>query len=320
MTAVVGERRADTAVPFTGSLLGMAASLVWSLGALSNRWSDGTDAWQYLLWRSIGIIVGTQLLASWKREKPPLVTAWTSGWQMIAASASLLSASLGFVYALKNTTAANASFFASLSPFVAAFITLAILRERLARTTYLAMALAGAGLLMLAFGPSGGSRGDGLAPTLHGNLAGLFCSFGFASYVMCLRRRTSADWSPAMPGYSSIMIVLCAAVTIANGNDLVPTWEDGAMAVFHGAVLIVVGTHLFNRATRTVPPVALTVFAQVETIAVPFLIWVAFREVPSPAAMLGGLLILSGVVLQAVGQTRVGKPVGITAAEAEHGV
>lgn len=285
----------------------MGAALIWSIGALCNRWSDGTDAWQYLLWRSVGILVGTQVLASLRRERPPLLTAWRSGWPMIAASVSLLSASLGFVYALKNTTAANAAFFASLSPFVAAGIAFVFLREQIARTTYLAMVLAGAGLVMLAYGPAGGSQGGGLAPTLRGNVAGLFCSFGFAMYVICLRSRTSVDWSPAMPGYSSIMAVLCMVVTISVGNELVPPWQDLALAVFHGTVLIVVGTLMFNRATRTVPPVALTVLAQVETIAVPLLVWIAFREVPSPAAVLGGLLILAGVVLQAVGQTSAGR-------------
>ncbi len=322
MTAVSHSSRASSQreVPFTGALLAMAAAFVWSLGALCNRWSDGTDAWQYLLWRSIGIIVGTQVLATVRRERAPLVRAWTSGWLMVTASAALLSASLGFVYALKNTTAANASFFASLSPFVAAFIGFVFMKERFARSTYLAMALAGAGLLMLAYGPSGGSRGDGLAPTLRGNLAGLFCSFGFAGYVICLRRRTTADWSPAMPGYSSIMILLCAVVTIGAGNSLVPDWQDAGFAIFHGAILIVVGTLTFNRATKTVPPVAVTVLAQVETIAVPLLVWIAFSEVPSPAAIFGGLLILSGVVLQAFGQTRSGISAPISAAEAEHGV
>jgi drug/metabolite transporter, DME family len=313
-------RRQPTAIPLRGSLLAVFAAFVWSFGALVNRWSTDSDAWQYLLWRSIGIIVGTQIVALIRHDAPPVMQAWRSGWLMIGANFGLLGASLGFVYALKNTTAANASFFASLSPFVAAAVSYFWLKEPITRATMCAMVLAGIGLLVLAFGPTGGSQGDGLAPSLRGNIAALLSSIGFATYVLCIRRAPNNNWSPVMPGYSSMLVALCLMVVVANGNKLAPSLRDIGMAVFHGGVIIVVGTSIFNHATKSVPSVALAVLAQVETIAVPFLVFLAFREVPSPAAMIGGTIILGAVVLQAIGQSRGGRAVPLLAAEAERGV
>jgi drug/metabolite transporter (DMT)-like permease len=97
-----------------------------------------------------------------------------------------------------------------------------------------------------------------------------------------------------------MMIALCGAVTVANGNALVPPLKDTACALFHGGVLIVVGTLLFNVASRAVPAVAMTIFAQSETVFVPVWIFLWLGERPSPAALLGGAIILAAVLGKAV--------------------
>ncbi len=302
-------------VPLGASLLTVSAALVWSLGALTNRWTSGSDAWQYLLWRSIGIMVVLEVVALVKRQRSPFVTAWTRGWLTIGASFGLLGASVGFVYALKNTTAANAAFYSSLSPFVAAILGWVELRERIHVPTLIAMAFAGMGIAVMGFGPAGGNRGNGLSSTLHGNLSGLGCSIGFAVYVTCIRAKPQLDWAPVMPGYCSMLIPISIAMTTYHHRALVPAASDITKAVFHGAVLIVAGTYLFNRSARKVPAVAMTVFSQIETICVPIWILIAFHEVPGISAVIGGALILAAVLIQALGEAR-----GSLAQTAEIGV
>ena len=46
-----------------------------------------------------------------------------------------------------------------------------------------------------------------------GNLAALLSSVGFAGYAVCLRTDPHRDWSPVMPGYAVMMIVICGVVT-----------------------------------------------------------------------------------------------------------
>ena len=38
-------------------LLALSAGAVWSFGTVLARAADGSDAFQYLIWRSLGIIV-----------------------------------------------------------------------------------------------------------------------------------------------------------------------------------------------------------------------------------------------------------------------
>ena len=89
-------------IPLLASTMAFAAGLVWSLGALMARLADDTDAWQYLIWRSIGILIVMELLTRARRRPPLLPIAYTSGRLMLLACGALLLASVAFVYAVEE--------------------------------------------------------------------------------------------------------------------------------------------------------------------------------------------------------------------------
>ncbi|MGF1665284.1 MAG: DMT family transporter [Acidimicrobiia bacterium] len=292
---------AHTRVPILASLMVFGAGLVWSLGALTTRLSTSTDAWQYLIWRSVGIVVVMEVITRLRGRRSALVEAYTSGWLMITACLSLWLASVAFIYALKNTTAANTAFLASVTPLVAVILARIFLGERLTRVTVGAIALALVGLAIMVSADLGAGR-------MSGNVAAVLSSVGFASYTVCIRARPAQDWSPVLPGYGSMMIVICSIVTIFNGRPLVPPAIDAAYALFHGGVLIVLGTILFNIASRTVPAVAMTVLAQSETVFVPVWVFLAFGEQPGLITLIGAAIILTAVVGKAALDARPGEP------------
>jgi drug/metabolite transporter (DMT)-like permease len=212
---------------------------------------------------------------------------------MLTANVGLFTASLGFVYAIKNTTAANAAFLASLTPLLAVLLARVVLGEHLTRVTVGAIVLAFVGLGVMLTADLG-------VGNMKGNIAAVCSSFGFAVYTVCVRSDPRADWSPVLPGYASMMIAVGAAVSLANGRPVVPPIDDIGLALFHGGILIVVGTLLYNEATRHLPAVAMTVFAQTETVFVPLWIFLWFSERPRNTTLLGGAIILVAVVGKAV--------------------
>jgi drug/metabolite transporter, DME family len=288
-------------IPIVASLMAFGAGLIWSLGALTTRLSTGTDAWQYLIWRSVGIVVVMEAITRLRGRRSALLQAYTSGWLMITACLSLWLASVAFIYALKNTTAANTAFLASVTPLVAVVLARVFLGERLTRVTIGAIALALAGLALMVSADLGAGR-------MSGNVAAVLSSVGFASYTVCIRARPSQDWSPVLPGYGSMMIVICSIVTIFNGRPLVPPAIDVGYALLHGGLLIVVGTILFNIASRSVPAVAMTVLAQSETVFVPVWVFLAFGERPGVITLIGAGIILTAVVGKALLDARPGEP------------
>ena len=288
-----GHTRHAHKVPLGASLLAMAAGATWSFGVPVARSAQHADAWQYLIWRSIGIIVVVEALTLVRREHPRLPRAFTSGRIMLIATVALLVASLGFVYAVKNTTAANASFLASITPIAAVVVARIVLGERLTRVTIIAIVVALVGLTITV-------AGDLQAGNMRGNTAALLSAVGFAVYAVCVRSDPSADWAPVLPGYAAIMIGLCAIVSVGNGRTLIPPRGDVLLALFHGAVLIVVGTLLFNASAVKVPAVAMAVFAQMEMVLAPFWVFLKFGERPRATTLYGGALILTAVIGKAV--------------------
>ena len=284
-------------VPLRASLMALGAGVVWSLGAVTARTTRDMDAWQYLVWRSVGVIVVMEILRRRHRGANLLPRAYAAGWVMRIACACLMLASVAFVYALKNTTAANAAFLASVTPLLAVVLARVFLGERLTAVTIGALGLALLGLLVMVTADIG-------AGATTGNVAAVLSSLGFAGYAVCVRSDPARDWGPVMPGYALMTVLLCATVTLAHGRPLVPAVPDIGRAILHGGVFIVVGTLLFNRASRRIPAVAMTVLAQTETVCVPLWIFLVLAERPALTSIVGGAIILTAVIGKAVLDSR----------------
>ena len=280
-------------IPLVASLLALGSGAVWSFGAITVRLADGADAFQYLIWRSIAIVLVVEAIAVVRRRPAVTPQAYRSGPLMLIACGCLLLASIAFVYAVKNTSPANAAFLASIAPLVAVILARFTLGERLTVVTIVAVAVASVGLVVTVAGDLGGGH-------MRGNVAAVLSSVGLAGYAVCVRSDVRRDWSPVMPGYALMMIVLCSVLSLAGGRPLAPPAEDIALAMLHGGVFIVVGTTMFNIASRQVPAVAMAVFAQTETLFVPIWALLVLDERPSTQVLLGGAIIFVAVVGKAL--------------------
>ena len=287
----------STHVPLGASAAALASGLLWSFGAVTARLADDADAFQYLIWRSIAIIVVVEGATLLQRRPPAVRRALRSDRTMLLACASLLLASIAFVYAVKTTTPANAAFLSSITPLVAVLLARVVLREPLTPVTVIAVSVAFVGLVITVLGDLG--AGDA-----RGNIAALLASVGFAGYAVCVRTSPRRDWSPVLPGYAVMMIAICATITLANGRTLVPPPADIALAVLHGGVFIVAGTLLFNLGARRIPAVAMSVFAQTEMLFVPLWGFLVLDLKPTTTSLIGGLIIFGAVVGKALYDAR----------------
>ncbi len=284
-----------------GSTMALSAGAVWSFGAVTARLADHSDAFQYLIWRSIGIIAVIEVWALLKRGPQQTLAAYTSGPRMIAANLAMLLASIGFVYAVKTTTAANAAFLGSTTPLFGVVAARLFLGERINARTIGSIAVAFTGLMIMVVG-------DLQVGSIVGDLAALSAAAGFAVYTTVVRSRPDRDWSPVLPGYGALMIAICGVVTLANGNTLVPPAADISLALLHGGLFVVGGTLLYNIASRSVPAASMTVFAQTEMVLVPIWAFLVLAERPQFSTLVGGTVILIAVVGKALLDARDQQP------------
>ena len=293
-------------IPIVASLLALGAGAVWSLGGIAAKVADGADPFQYLVWRSVAVVVVVEALSFLQRKPAPTLTAYRSGRTMIIANVMLFIASFGFVYAVKTTSPANAAFLGSTVPIFGALLAWVILRERLNWVTIVAIVVAFIGLLVTVVGDLGSG-------TMVGNLAALSSAVGFAGYTVCVRSDRDRDWSPVLPGYAVMMIVVCGTVTLAKGNPLVPPTGDLLLALLHGGVIIVLGTYMFNHASKQVPAAVMTLFAQTEMVLVPVWSITLLGERPKTMVLLGGCIIFVAILGKAVYDARTANQAPVTA-------
>jgi drug/metabolite transporter (DMT)-like permease len=71
-----------------------------------------------------------------------------------------------------------------------------------------------------------------------------------------------------------------------------------------GAVLLGLGMTLYTMGSRVVPAGELVLLSQVEVILAPLWGWLILTEVPTPATLQGGALVLSAVLLNALSGMR----------------
>jgi drug/metabolite transporter, DME family len=278
--------------PLVPSLMGLGAGIVWSFGSITARLAKGADAFQYLIWRSLGIILVVEAIGRLSGKPTQMVRAFTSGRAMHIANVMLLLASIGFVYAVKTTTVANAAFLGATTPVFGVILARIFLGERLDRVTVATVAAAFVGVTIMV-------AGDVAGGSMIGNLAALASAVGFAGYAVVVRSNPDEDWAPVLPGYGLLMIIICSIVTVAHGKPLVPPAHDIWLALLHGGVFIVVGTYLFNVASRRVPAAAMTIFAQTEMVLVPIWAFLILDDVPSATTLVGGLVIITAIVTKA---------------------
>lgn len=289
---------------WAGALLALFAGTMWSFGGITVRFAPDADPWQYLVWRSIGLFVATEAWNIVQGRGMLIGRFLTAGWLSFAAACCLSLAAISFIYALKETSIANALFLASVTPLLSMVLARFILGERMTLASVIAIGLAVAGLAVMVGGmrDSGADRSSWL-----GNLSALVSSLAFAFYSICVRMAPGKDFSPTLPGLALISFTICTAVTVLQGRTLVPPAQDIAMAMLHGAVFIGIGVACFNAAARQIPAVGLTVLAQSETILSPIWAYLILGETPSASTLAGGALILTGVLVSALaGAVRAG--------------
>jgi len=268
----------------------VAGALCWSTGGLLVRRLSIHNAWEIVFWRSLFMagFVAIVLCAMHGRSMPRRVLA--IGAPGLVAGAFLAGTFFFFIGSITRTTVANTFVLMSVSPFLAAIAARLVLGEPVAPRTWIAIAIALAGIAVM----FGGALDAG---QLSGNLLALGVSVCFAAQLTVLRKfHATVDMLPMVlvAGLWSIVpaFALMGPVT-ASGHDLV------VLAVM-GCVQLGVGCLLVTAASRTLPATELGLLALLEPILGPVWVWVLLGEHPGSRALTGGAVVLSALIANQV--------------------
>jgi drug/metabolite transporter (DMT)-like permease len=263
----------------------VAAALCWSSGGYLVRLLSITNPWEILFWRALfmGLFVSGMLLGMHGWRLPQAVRA--IGKPGLFSGSMQAGASLCFLSALSFTTVTNVYVVMSVAPLVAALAAWIVLGERVPRPTWLAMAVAAAGLAIV-FADSLRAR------SVLGDVFALGVCVCFAAQITTLRKfAVSIDMLP--------QVMVGAFVAICAGAIMAPTLTIGgrdlALLALMGCLQVGMGSSLSTRASRHLPAAEMGLISLLEMILGPMWVWIFLAERPSAAALQGGAIVIAAV-------------------------
>jgi DME family drug/metabolite transporter len=275
-----------------GVALVISAGLLWSAMILGLRMLENESTWAVLVWRSAGMVPVLALFIWWRSGS--LIRAFRGmGWPLVLGSAALAVCFTSAIYAVQNTTAANAVFPLAVTPLISALLARLLLGEPIRRATWIAIAIAALGVfVMVAEGLSAGA--------LLGNLAALLGAACFAIFTVSLRWARASDNLPGVLLGGIFSVALGLAGAQASGDAVL--FDPGlvALALGLGALLLGLGLTLFAMGARSVPAAELSLLSMIEVLLSPIWVWLLLAETSSPMTFLGGAIVLVAIAYNAL--------------------
>lgn len=276
-----------------GIVLVVAAAIAWSTAPFFTRLLH-FDSWTILFWR--GVFGGSSIalylvLAQGSSGVRSLIAMKPSAW-LVAALSTL--GMVSYIPALQLTSVANVAIIIAVQPFAAAAIAWLWLREGAAARTMWAslVALAGIAVIVSGAGSVGDFRGIGLAFLM-------VIAISLMTVVIRRHRETPMVAAASLSNFlgSLVSIPFAQSIGAVGERDLV------ILAMF-GLLQVGLGLTLFALGSRFLPSGQASLIATLETPLMPFWVFVAFHEVPSPRALIGGALVMAAVIFDIMADNR----------------
>jgi drug/metabolite transporter, DME family len=138
------------------------------------------------------------------------------------------------------------------------------------------------------------------AGAITGHLAALGSALGFAVFTVALRAGKGGEMLPTVILGAVFSMIVSAGVLQMQGAPLMAPPADIAAALMMGAALLGLGMTLYTIGSRVVPAGELALLSQVEVMLAPIWGWLILSEMPAPATLQGGALILGALLLNAL--------------------
>jgi drug/metabolite transporter (DMT)-like permease len=259
-------------------------------------WSTSGVLVKAMTWHPVAILAGRSLFTSafmliYLRRLP---TRW-GRWQILAALGSILTQFL-FVTSTKLTTAANSIFLQYTAPIYVVLLGFWFLREKPTRTDWLSMGIIFAGLLLF-FGDKLSTEG------FYGNILAVLS--GLTSALMVVSFRAQKDGNPA----ESVLIASLVMSVFGFPSLLKETWTltNWLTLAYLGLFQIGLAFVFFTQAIKHIPALEANLVGTLEPILNPLWVFLFLGESMGRYALLGGLVVLTGVIVSAVGSARATK-------------
>lgn len=261
-----------------------------------------------VLWSLSGVFIKSPLLNSLPKDSSgPILACWRAisagvlllpfvpfrqiRWRigLLPMVTSFAVMNLTFITAMTRTTAAAAIFIQYTATMWSAIISYFVLKERVQKSTLVAMVGAISGIVWIVLAESGTENATG-------NLLALGSGMSYASVLVCVSylRDENAAWLTAFNHLAAGLILLPWVLSF----DVSLTLPQFAVVAFLGVVQMGLPYVLYARSVRDVPVTEAVFILLLEPLLNPLLVSVFWSEPVNPHVWVGGTMIIGGLVVK----------------------
>ena len=258
-----------------------------SFGGLIVKSFEGATLWQILFWRTVFFLIVISLYLALTYKKQVFRSFYNLGFPGFFGGFILSLGFSGYVFAMYNTTVANANFIIQTQTIFLAVFGYFFLKEKISAITLASIILAISGILLMV--------GSSLSPgQMSGNIAAFIMPISFATLILVVRKYPNVDMVPAqfVAGIFALLIgYLMSEKIMISPNDIFLGFLAGFLQLGLGFIFITIG------AQRT-PSAMVGVIMLTEAVLGPLWAWLFINEQPPFIVIIGGSIVIFAVLLQ----------------------
>ena len=270
-----------------GPLLVFLGAFCLSFGGLIVKSFEGASLWQILFWRQFFFVILVSIFLIFNYKKKVFFALYKSGIPGFFGGIILGCGFSSYVFAMYNTTVANANFIIQTQAIFLAIFGYLFLKEKITKITLASIILAISGIILMV--------GSSLSPgELSGNLVAFVMPSSFAVLIIIVRKYPNVDMIPlqliagivaALVGY-----LISTKINIST-NDLFLAFIAGFFQVGFGFIFITIG------AKKTLSAMV-GILMMTEAVLGPLWAWIFLKEAPQFIALIGGTIVIIAVFIQ----------------------
>ena len=270
-----------------GPFLVFLGAVSLSFGGLIVKSFEGSTLWQILFWRSVFFILVISIFLFISYKKTVFSALYKSGLPGLVGGIILSLGFASYVFAMYETTVANANFIIQTQTLFLAIFGYFFLKETISKLTLFCIFLAISGILLM--------LGTSISPgQMTGNLVAFIMPISFAVLILIVRKFPEVDMIPLqlVAGIFAMIIGLLLSPTIiVSSKDIFLGFLAGFFQVGFGFIFITIGA-------RSTPAAFVGIIMLTEAVLGPFWAWMFANENPPLTVLIGGSIVITAVVIQ----------------------
>lgn len=271
----------------------VAVALMWSTAGVVTRHLDAARGFEITFWRSFFTVLSLLVIlplwrgrAAWAVFRQGHAALWWSGlcWSAMFTA---------FMLALSMTSVATVLVISSLSPLFTALIARIFLRQRIAWHTWLAIVLAGIGMIWMFGAQVEGGIGLG---SLLALCVPLTAAVNWVVVQHAHARGENIDLVPSV----LIGAFISSVVMLPLALPMQATAHDVSLLALLGLIQLAIPCVLSVLCARVLKAPEISLLGQLEVLFGILLVWLGAGEAPSRSILQGGAVVLLALIVNEI--------------------